>query len=79
MATEELDEIIAKLEAIGEQLADRALGVLREALDHLPSDISDTADMKPQPDKHLLEQEKRLTKARRSVEKAAYLLSGMSQ
>jgi len=57
----EFDDIRARLEAIGEELADLAIMRLRESIDagghELPID------------------EKRLTRARRAVEKAANLLA----
>jgi hypothetical protein len=57
----ELDDIRARLEAIGEELADLALVRLRESIDaggtELPVD------------------ERRLTRARRAVEKAAAILA----
>ncbi|MDH3754498.1 MAG: hypothetical protein OEU32_11565 [Acidimicrobiia bacterium] len=56
----ELDDIRARLERIGEELADLAIERLRESIDaggsELPVD------------------EKRITRARRAVEKAANLL-----
>ena len=57
----EFDDIRARLEAIGEELADLALARLRESIDaggsELPVD------------------ERRLTRARRAVEKAAAILA----
>lgn len=57
----EFDDIRERLEAIAEELADRAIEVLRASIDEgakeLPMD------------------EKRLTRARRAVEKAAHLLA----
>ncbi len=56
----DIDEVRARLEAIAEELADMALDVLREAVDQ-------GADNRP-------ELEKRITRARTAVEKAANLL-----
>ncbi len=57
------DELISELESISDRLSERAIAVLREALDG--DDLS-------RPD-----QEKKLTQARRAVEKAIYLLRGL--
>ena len=54
------DELAERLDAIAEELGDLALGALREAVDR-------GEDRRP-PD------ERRLTQARRAVEKAAHLL-----
>ncbi len=58
--TGQFDDIRERLEAIGEELADRAMDVLRESIEagaqEMPVD------------------EKRLTQARRAIEKAANLL-----
>lgn len=58
--TGRFDDIRERLEAIGEELADRAMDVLRESIEggaqEMPVD------------------EKRLTQARRAIEKAANLL-----
>jgi len=56
----DLADVRARLEAIAEELADLALGVLREAVDQ-------GADKRP-------DLEKRITRARTAVEKAANLL-----
>ena len=56
----DIAEVRARLEAIAEELADMALDVLREAVD-------EGADRRP-------ELEKRITRARTAVEKAANLL-----
>jgi hypothetical protein len=64
------DDIAERLSAIGEELADLALDRLREAADGLRSGGS--------PDPALVSEEKRITRARRSVEKAVQLLSGPS-
>jgi hypothetical protein len=57
------DELRERLEDIGEALADLAMDALRSALE----DGDDAAEAKAQ--------ERRLTRARRSVEKAAALLA----
>jgi hypothetical protein len=56
----DIAEVRGRLEAIAEELADMALDVLREAVDQ-------GADRRP-------ELEKRITRARTAVEKAANLL-----
>ncbi len=56
------DDLVDRLDAIAEELAERALDVLREA-------AADGADRAPA-------EEKVLTRARRAVEKAAGLLRG---
>jgi hypothetical protein len=56
----DLEDIRTRLEAIAEELSDMAFDVLREAVDQ-------GADKRP-------DLEKRLTRARSSVEKAARLL-----
>jgi hypothetical protein len=56
------DEIRGRLEDLGEQLADVALDMLREA--------TETGDA------DLIAEEKLVTRARRSVEKAVTLLGG---
>ena len=60
--SERLEELASRLEGIGEELADLALDALREA----------AAD--PEERARLVAQERRLTRARRAVEKAAALL-----
>jgi hypothetical protein len=62
-AVESTDEIVAGLEAIAERLADLALDRLREAA----AGDADDRD-------RLVAEERRLTRARRAVEKAAVLL-----
>jgi hypothetical protein len=57
-------DLVARLEAIAEELADRAIAVLREA-------VAAGATARP-------EEERRLTRARRAVEKAASILSSPS-
>jgi len=64
----DLAEIAARLSGIGEQLADLALDRLREAADSVRAG----GDLDPA----LAAEEKRITRARRSVEKAAGLLGG---
>jgi len=56
----DIEDIRSRLEAISEELADMALDVLREAVDQ-------GADKRP-------DLEKRLTRARTAVDKAANLL-----
>ncbi len=67
MPTEPAD-IAERLSGISEELADLALDRLREA--------SDTVRSGGQPDPELTAEEKRITRARRSVDKAAALLLG---
>jgi hypothetical protein len=61
--TDRLDDLRTRLESIAEELADLALDCLHEALHD-----SDQRD-------HLAAEERRLTRARRAVEKAAALLA----
>ena len=56
----EIDEIRSRLEAIAEELADLAIQRLRESIDVGGDELP--------------VDERRLTRARRAVEKAAYLL-----
>jgi hypothetical protein len=63
-------DIAERLSAISEELADLALDRLFEA--------SETVRAGGQPDPDLTAEEKRITRARRSVEKAATLLAGPS-
>ena len=63
--SEDLDDLAAELYALAEQLADRALDRLRRATD--PEDPGAPA---------AAAEERRITRARRAVEKAAALLSG---
>ena len=60
---EKLEEIKGRLENISEELADIAMEALREALD-------------AQEATHRPEIEKRLTRARRAVDKATAIISG---
>jgi hypothetical protein len=61
-------DIAERLSAIGEELADLALDRLYQASDAVRSGRD--------PDPGLVAEEKRITRARRSVEKAAVLLAG---
>jgi hypothetical protein len=63
-----LDDLAGRLEAIAEDLADAALDRLRQHTDAVRSG--------GEPDPGLVDEEKRLTRARRAVEKAAVLLGG---
>ncbi len=58
--TDEFDDIRARLDAISDELADRALARLRESIDS--GDTKSAA-------------ERRLTRARRAVEKASAILA----
>jgi hypothetical protein len=60
--SDDLDRLADRLDEIGEELADLAMDALRRALD-------DGEDARPTT-------ERRITRARRSVEKAASLLRG---
>ncbi|MCP3934634.1 MAG: hypothetical protein GY708_04595 [Actinomycetia bacterium] len=62
----DLDGVADQLETIGETLAEMGIGVLRDAIDDPDSDGKRPAE------------EKRITRARRSVEKAAALLRNES-
>jgi hypothetical protein len=64
----DLDDIAERLGSIAEDLADAALDRLRQNADSV------RAGGEPDPD--LTAQEKRITRARRAVEKAATLLGG---
>ncbi len=61
----EFDDIRSRLESISEELADLAMDRLRESMHESP-EAAKTATA----------QERRLTRARRAVEKAAHLLGG---
>jgi hypothetical protein len=63
--SDRLDDIQSRLEAISEELADLALVQLREAVDGGDSDAAAGAAA----------EERRLTRARRAVDKAAGLLA----
>ena len=58
----DVQEVIRRLEAIDEELSDLAIAKLRESID---GNVDAAAE------------EKRITRARRAVEKAAGLLAGM--
>ncbi len=66
----DLDELADRLGAIAEDLADAALDRLRQNADAVRSG--------GEPDPDLAAEEKRITRARRAVEKAATLLGGAS-
>ena len=61
-----MDELKARLESIAEELADLALDRLRQASDDASTDAPERA--------RLVAEERRITRARRSVEKAVSLL-----
>jgi hypothetical protein len=61
-------EIAGRLEGIAEELADLALDRLRQAADQVRAG--------GQPDPSVTAEEKRITRARRSVDKAVVLLNG---
>jgi hypothetical protein len=65
VGTEELSE---RLTGIAEEIGDLALDALRQA--------SHSAGPDEAPDPALLAEERRLTRARRAVEKAAHILRG---
>ena len=67
-AADQLADLAGRLAAIGDELADRALDRLREA--------GDSARGGETPDPALVSEERRLTRARRAVEKAVILLEG---
>ena len=64
----ELADIADRLSGIGEELADLALDRLRQA--------TESVRVGGQPDPRVTAEEKRITRARRSVDKAAMLLAG---
>ncbi len=64
----DLADIADRLSAIGEELADVAIERLRAASESVRSGVD--------PDPAVLAEEKRITRARRSVERAAGLLAG---
>jgi len=66
----DLDDIVGRLELVAEDLADAALDRLRQN--------AATVRAEGEPDKDLAAEEKRITRARRAVEKAAILLGGTS-
>jgi hypothetical protein len=67
-ASDELADLGDRLAAIGEELADRALDRLRAS--------GDAVRAGENPDPALVEEERRITRARRAVEKAVILLGG---
>jgi hypothetical protein len=64
----DLSELAERLSGIGEELADLALERLRQATDSVRAG--------GEPDPSVTAEEKRITRARRSVEKAVTLLAG---
>ncbi len=70
-AADQLADLAGRLAAIGEELADRALERLREA------EASARAGETPDPAR--VAEERRITRARRSVEKAVVLLQGSAR
>jgi hypothetical protein len=66
--SEDLADVADRLSAISESLADLAIDRLRQA--------SDSVRAGGEPDPALVAEEKRITRARRAVDKAATLLSG---
>jgi hypothetical protein len=68
--SEDLAEVADRLSAISESLADLAIDRLRQA--------SDSVRAGGEPDPALVAEEKRITRARRAVDKAATLLAGAS-
>jgi hypothetical protein len=64
----DISELAERLSGIGEELADLALDRLRQATDSVRAG--------EEPDPSVTAEEKRITRARRSVEKAAMLLAG---
>ena len=66
----DLDDIVGRLGSIAEDLADAALDRLRQNATAVRAG--------GEPDEDLAAEEKRITRARRAVEKAAILLGGTS-
>ncbi len=66
--SEDLSEVADRLSAISETLADLAIDRLRQASDSVRTDGD--------PDPALIAEEKRITRARRAVDKAVTLLGG---
>ncbi|HXA32564.1 MAG TPA: hypothetical protein VNV87_09915 [Acidimicrobiales bacterium] len=66
--SDDLADVADRLSAISESLADLAIDRLRQA--------SDSVRAGGEPDPVLVAEEKRITRARRAVDKAATLLSG---
>lgn len=67
----DLDDIVRRLGSIAEDLADAALDQLRQN--------AATVRAGGEPDRELAAEEKRITRARRAVEKAATLIGGTSK
>lgn len=65
---DDTDDVAVQLASLAERLADLALDRLRQASDGVRSE--------GRPDPELVAEEKRITRARRSVEKAVQLLGG---
>jgi hypothetical protein len=65
----DLEELAARLETVAEDLADAALDRLRRNADAVAAGET--------PDPGLVAEEKRLTRARRAVEKAVALVGGV--
>jgi hypothetical protein len=65
----DLADIAERLSGIGEELADLALDRLRQA--------TESVRVGGEPDPRVTAEEKRITRARRSVDKAAMLLAGV--
>jgi hypothetical protein len=68
MGVEQISEVIAELDAIGERIADISLDLLHAALGDSDPKASPSAKA-----------EKLVTRARRSVEKARHLLSAVEE
>jgi hypothetical protein len=68
--TDDTDLVVAQLASVSDTLADLALDRLRRA--------SDAVRAGEVPDQALVAEEKRITRARRAVDKAAQLLGGVS-
>jgi hypothetical protein len=66
--SDDTDAVAGQLHAIAETLADLALDRLRTAADSVRSGAG--------PDPELVSEERRITRARRAVERAAHLLAG---
>jgi hypothetical protein len=66
--SDDLVDVADRLSAISESLADLAIDRLRQA--------SDSVRAGREPDPDLVAEEKRITRARRAVDKAATLLTG---
>ncbi len=64
----DLDELAGRLDGLAEELADAALDRLRQ--------IAESVGAGEEPDPGLAAEERRITRARRAVEKASALLGG---